>query len=280
MLGGGLAILVGATPHEDLLVGAALALFGLAIVVTAPLPRLPAAPGWLLATVGALLAGGILTYNAITGGGWDVPKIAIVTVGAVLLALAPLTRRSIRLRGGQATIGSLVTLASPAIGAPLAVWALQAAFKSAIGATPLEAFIHVALLLPINLFLQGLGLGPTLQGQTVTYATPRGPLSLEVGAACSGIQAMALFAGVLAIFLWSERPPGKRLAIWSVIGLVGVYVANLLRLAVLVLVGYQWGPQMLLRVHADAGWIFFVAWAILFAWLARRSRPVLPPKPA
>jgi exosortase/archaeosortase family protein len=160
-----------------------------------------------------------------------------------------------------------------ALGGPLAVWGTQALSKGALGATPVELFVRLALLAPLAWILPLLGMPATVAGQTLTYATPRGPLSLEVGAACSGVQAMALFAGVLALYLVAERPGGGRLLAWSAIGLVGVYVANLLRLVMLFAVGYAWGPDALLRAHAEAGWMFFAAWAIAFAWLARRARP-------
>ena len=171
-------------------------------------------------------------------------------------------------------VGSAVVAVLAVLGAPLAVWALQAAAKATIGSTPGEAFVRYALVAPSGLLLGALGMHPRIAGQTISFGTPRGVLSVEVGAACSGLQAMALFMAVLGAYLWSERPGARRLAVWSAIGLGGVYVANLLRLAILFLVGYRWGSDALLRVHAQAGWMFFAAWALAFAWLARRSRVV------
>jgi exosortase/archaeosortase family protein len=150
------------------------------------------------------------------------------------------------------------------------VWGVQAAFKGVAGTTPVEAFVEYGLVLPMAGFAAMLGWSPAVHGQTLTYMTATGPLSVEVGAACSGLQAMALFGGVLAVYLLVERPGGRAVAAWSALGLAGVYLANLARLFVLAVVGHAWGRDALLRVHADAGWVFFVAWALLFAWLARR----------
>lgn len=280
MLGWGLSILLRVTPHEDPWVGGSLAVFGFALVASAP--RLPEFPGslspFLVAGAGLAAMASVFAFNAATGAPLNAPKVTMVVVGAALVAAAPFLGRRIPVgrKGRSVTVEALVVSGLATLGAPLAVWALQAATKGIVGTTPVEAFTQFALVLPVGLFLQGTGFSPSIEGQTVTYATRDGPLSLEVGAACSGIQAMALFSGVLALFLWAEKPGSRRLAIWSAIGIGGVYVANLLRLVMLFLVGYQWGPDALQQAHAQAGWIFFVGWAILFARLARGSRSRSP----
>lgn len=284
VLGWGLSILLQVTPHEDPIVGGALTVFGIALLATAPrLPRLGRAPPLLLGLLGGGALVTVVGYNLVFDAGLDAPKIALLVLGALLLAAAFFVDRTVRmpLRGRpHVPVGTLAGFLLPVLGAPLAVWGVQAAFKGVVGTTPIEAFIQVGLLVPLEGLLWLFGWNPIVADQTITYATPRGPLSVDVGAACSGVQAMALFAGVLALFLIAERPGGRRLALWSAIGIVGVYVTNLLRLATLVVVGHQWGSAALVRTHAEAGWIFFVAWAILFARLARtpaRRRP--PPVP-
>src|SRR5687768_1610150 len=276
LLGWGLSILLGVTPHEDLLVGGGLAVFGLALAASSP--RLPEFRGslspWIVAGAGLAVVAGLLAFNAATGAALDGPKVAILIVGAGLVAAAPFLGRRLRLgrKGRSLTVASMVVGSLAVLGAPLAVWGLQALTKGVVGTTPIEAFVRFALIAPIGAFLHLIGFAPEIQGQTVTYATRNGPLALEVGAACSGVQAMALFTGVLALFLWSEKPGARRLAIWCAIGIAGVYVANLLRLVMLFLVGYQWGGDALVEAHAHLGWVFFVAWAILFARLARGKR--------
>ena len=286
MLGWGLSILLGVTPHEDPWVGVGLAIFGFALVASSP--RLPEFGGslspYLVAGAGLAAIASVLAFNAASGAGFNGPKLAMVLVGAALVAAAPFLGRRFpigrKAKGRTATVEALVVGAIAVLGAPLAIWGLQAATKGLMGTTPVEAFTRFALILPVGLFLRATGQHPTIDGQTVTYTTLQGPLALEVGAACSGIQAMALFAGVLALFMWSEKPGGRRLALWSAIGIGGVYVANLLRLLMLFVVGYQWGPEALVQAHAQAGWMFFVAWAVLFARLARGKRRDMSATPA
>lgn|GEM_PF-2281734 len=279
VLGWGLSILLGVAPHEDVLVGTALTLFGGVLVATAPtLPRY--SPNAIaVAALGAALALVLLVDTLVRHAPLGMTKSAILAFGAFLLVSSPfLQRRLPFLRGLR--VGDVVAYSLPVLGAPLALWAIQALAKGVVGVTPTEAFVRVALLVPLGWFLHALGWSPLVVGQTVTYAGVDGPLRVDVGAACSGLQAMGLFTAVLAAFLIGQRPPGRRLAFWSVIGLGGVYVANLVRLATLAVVGHFWGVDALLQVHAQAGWVFFVAWALLFAWLARtRLRPGRGSKP-
>jgi len=266
-------MILGIMPHEDPVVGVGLAIFGAAMFATHPrLPRVPHVPAWAVAGLG--LAGVILVlgYRLLFPAPLDIPKVTMLILGVGLVACAPFLNRSFRFPARSrplVRVDSVVACALAILGAPLAVWALQAAFKGLVGATPVEAFIRVALLPPVGAVLWAWGLEPAFSGQTITYATPRGPLSVDVGAACSGVQAMALFGAVLALYLVAERPGGRRLALWSLIGIAGVYVTNLVRLTTLMAVGYAWGADALVRVHAQAGWVFFVAWAVLFAWIAR-----------
>lgn len=275
MLGWGLAMVLGIMPHEDRIVGAGLAAFGAALLATRRgLPTPPTLPAWVVLGLGFSAITLVLGYRLVFGSAFDAPKLAILALGLALVASAPFLRRQVRLplRGRPvAPVGSLVAYAIAIMGTPLAMWALQASFKSLLGTTPVEAFVRVALIPPVGAFLWLIGLDPLTNGQTITYTTRQGAMSVDVGAACSGVQAMALFGAVLALYLFAERPGGRQLALWSFIGVAGVYVANLIRLVALMLVGYGWGSDALEQAHAQAGWMFFVAWALLFAWLARRA---------
>lgn len=276
-LGWGLSMLLGLMPHEDPVVGAGLAVFGAALLATRPgLPHVPRIHPAVIAGLGFAAIAIVVGFRVIFSSAFDAPKIALLTLGVGLVVAAPFVDRLVRLpvRGRPLVpLGNIVAWTVAAIGTPLAMWGLQAALKGVVGTTPVETYVRVALIPPVTGLLHLLGLDPSVNGQTVTYATPGGALSVDIGAACSGVQAMALFGAVLALYMISERPDGRRLAFWTLIGLAGVYVANLIRLTALLLIGYEWGGDALEQAHAQAGWIFFVGWAILFAWLVRKSTP-------
>ena len=91
-------------------------------------------------------------------------------------------------------------------------------------------------------------------------------LFLTVGVVCAGLYAAAIFLGVFALFAWEQRTPSRRLAAYLALGLVGLHVANVLRLSLLGYVGYRWGGAALQTFHQHAGWVLFLVWTIVF-WL-------------
>lgn len=279
LLGWGLAILAGFVPHEDLLVGAGLLALGACITAATGFPQVPWLPRWPFVCVGAILALGVPAYVLLAETSWDPPKAVLWGAGLLVLALLPLHHRTLPLPGRlRGTGASLSTSAVAVVGGPGVVYVLQSLFVKGTGVTPIEAFLRVGLLAPLAAVAGWLGWHPDLAGQVLTFDGPAGPMGVDVGAACSGIQAMALFGVLLGVQMLVQRPPPGKAALWAAIGLGGVYVANLLRLVTIVAVGHWWGPDALAQAHADAGWMFFVAWALLYAWLARRSmRPARPP---
>lgn len=270
LLGWGVAILVGIVPHEDLLVGAGLAALGGALCfATRRVPAFPRIPALLLAGLGAVLLVGALAFSLTSG--WALPKLAIALLGVAFLGLAPFQARKVRLRGHGIPVATLSASLVPFALGPVAIYAAQALFRHGTGTTPLEAFLATGLIAPVAALLAMLGWSPQQDGQMLTYMTPSGPLRLEVGVACSGLQAMALFAGMLALLVAVERPPPRLAALLVAVGMVGVYVSNLVRLVGLAFVGYNTDVETLEQAHAQAGWILFVAWALLFATWAKRK---------
>lgn len=77
------------------------------------------------------------------------------------------------------------------------------------------------LVTPIDWILGGIAFSSTVDGQRLSLAGPPGPLSVEIGVACSGLQAMARFLGILGLFAVTVRPTNRRRAAWAASGLLG-----------------------------------------------------------
>lgn len=273
-LGQGLFILFRIVPHESPWLGAFLAAAGALLLWRVPLPRIEILPQWPLVVGGLAAAATVVAWNVSRGTSWVAPKVAIVAFGLILAAVAPLVRKP--------NVANVVAWSIPLIGAPLVVWGLQALSAATIaGMTPMEMFLRHALLTPMATALAWMGYHPRTVGQHIMFDTQQGGrMTLEVGVACSGLQAMALFGGILVAYIIAEKPGWRRGALWCAIGLFGVYVVNVIRLVSLAVVGSAYGSDALEWAHANLGWMFFVAWSGLFAWLAMgRPRRVRGGKP-
>ncbi|MFQ6106412.1 MAG: hypothetical protein ACE5QF_02310 [Thermoplasmata archaeon] len=112
---------------------------------------------------------------------------------------------------------------------------------------------------------QGLGI-PTLYFPSEYNLNPLG-----VTTSCSGIYSFSIFASAFTAFVLAEFSKlNRRVGALLVLGFITAYLANLLRIVIIVLVGvYAPGGnpmQSLLQAHSNAGWMIFVLWITVF-WL-------------
>jgi exosortase/archaeosortase family protein len=122
--------------------------------------------------------------------------------------------------------------------------------------------------------------GSTAPGLTFTPQHLGTPVTVVITTACSGIYSFGIFASAFLAFVLTEyERPSRR--IWSLLGLgfFTAYAANVLRMVVIVLVGYytdtvETDLQNMLVAHSYAGWFIFLAWIALFWGLLFRFLPV------
>ncbi|HWG89750.1 MAG TPA: exosortase/archaeosortase family protein [Candidatus Thermoplasmatota archaeon] len=275
---GGL-ILADLLAHESPLVGAFLLLGGgllawaacpralAPVTPQAPPPRAASRVGVALAVgLGLLLSGGTLLYNLLASSSLSTPELALVGYGLLLLVAAPHLHK----RVGPVAVGKFAAWSVPLLGVPLGMYALDAAIEALGADSPFGSLIAVTLVAPMAAALSLLGIESSTIGQTLILATPAGTLSLGVGLVCAGIHPSLLFLGVFTLYAWEEETPPRRLAALLILGLAGVYLANLARLVALALVGYHWGGVALQQAHAHLGWLLFVAWMGVYWWLVLR----------
>lgn len=268
LAGEGLLVVTRVLDHEaPLAAGWAALAAGLALSLlcaprSAAAVAVPASRRLAVAGLGAAAAGGVVSYNAARASDLSLPELAIVAYGAALLLA------STRLHDRR--VGALVAYSFPLVLAPLSLFALNAALAARAAQAPLAWYLRETLVAPMALLLHVFGLHAQVLGETVALATPRGALFLTVGMVCSGLYATVLFLGVFALFAWEQRTPPKRLAAYLAIGVAGLHAANVARLVLLAVVGVRWGGDALQAVHQHAGWVLFLAWALVFWWLVLR----------
>jgi len=111
----------------------------------------------------------------------------------------------------------------------------------------------------------------------LTFVTKAGlPITVVITTACSGIYSFGIFASAFVAFVLTEyeRFEPRALALLA-LGFVTSYVANILRMVLIVLVGaysdtQQEAVQNLAVAHSNLGWLIFLAWIALFWGLAFR----------
>jgi exosortase/archaeosortase family protein len=112
--------------------------------------------------------------------------------------------------------------------------------------------------------------GFTAPGLTFTPLKMSVPVTVVISTSCSGVYSFGIFAAAYAAYMLTEYTrPSRKLWLLLGLGFLASYGANLLRMVVIVLVGYytdsaQSELQNLLLAHSYAGWIIFLGWLALF----------------
>jgi len=113
-------------------------------------------------------------------------------------------------------------------------------------------------------------LGSTAPGLTFTPQKLQVQVTLVITTACSGIYSFGIFASAFVAFVLTEyERPSRRAWLVLALGLMAAYVANILRMVVIILVGYytdsaETDLQNMLVAHSYAGWLIFLGWITVF----------------
>jgi len=139
------------------------------------------------------------------------------------------------------------------------------------GATP---FAGTLIVQPLSWMLDLLGIANSASGPTLSFTDSSGvSQKVIVAFACSGMYSTIIFiSAFLALVLVEYRRYNLKVVAILVLGVVTAYLANMLRMVVLVLMGYYNGmgnskdPEFgtLLWGHAYLGEIIFITWVMVF----------------
>jgi len=116
---------------------------------------------------------------------------------------------------------------------------------------------------------------PTLQADPVTRDLYAPHFAVGIDPICSGLEGMGLIIAFCAAWLVFFRDEYRfpRALLLIPLGVVIVFALNVLRIAVLVLIGNSGRPAIaVFGFHSQAGWISFNAVACGLAFVSRRSR--------
>lgn len=90
---------------------------------------------------------------------------------------------------------------------------------------------------------------------------------------CSGIESLLFFISLFVIIVitnWDNLNK-KRMLLLFIPGVIGTYLLNILRIFLLILIAVKFSPKFAIDVfHTNAGWIFFLAYFIVFWHFGRK----------
>lgn len=114
---------------------------------------------------------------------------------------------------------------------------------------------------------------PSLHYEPDTYLIGANDFVVQIAPVCSGIEGMALMTVFVTAYLWLFRNELRFPAAFLLLplGIAAIWVANVVRIAVLIAIGASWSPDVaVVGWHSQAGWIGFSIVALLLIALAHR----------
>ncbi len=137
---------------------------------------------------------------------------------------------------------------------------------------PIIPYIVTLTIGLLNLF----GIRAVSDGNIISFISLTGsPVYLSIVSDCTGIWSLGTFTITVLIVLSSfPKSISKKSILIIGIGYLGTFCANIIRILVISLSGYYFGPSGLIeQVHVHIGWIVFSLWLIIF-WYYYFTRQV------
>jgi exosortase/archaeosortase family protein len=97
--------------------------------------------------------------------------------------------------------------------------------------------------------------------------------SFDVVNSCSGADTTILFLGAFSLMLVDvrRRPvSSKKVAVCFVLGGLGIYLAAIMRIPLLGMIGYYFGYNTMETFHTYTGYLLFMISVVIFWWLSLR----------
>jgi archaeosortase C (PEF-CTERM variant) len=95
--------------------------------------------------------------------------------------------------------------------------------------------------------------------------------SVGIGYACSGIESISVFfSALVAYFVAARKYTIKKMGKFMLMGGMALYLMNIVRVMIIVMVGYCYGIDTMSFVHQNLGWVIFVCSMAVFWYLLFR----------
>jgi len=125
---------------------------------------------------------------------------------------------------------------------------------------------------PLTWIFTGLGYTLHNQGQWMQFTSYSGePISVAITLACAGPATMGVFLAIFALMMLDVPLPPKKATWLFLFGVVGTWLQSVIRLVILLFIGYHWGKEAILTAHFWTIYILFPLWYLLFVYIYFRQ---------
>lgn len=135
---------------------------------------------------------------------------------------------------------------------------------------PHFASFIVAILNTIGIEIRISPYSPTTMILQTSNAT-RAPLLLEFVWGCVGFTSMFIFSVIIVVVLAESPGKFKTKTLWYILGIVGTFFVNLLRIVLIFVTDYFYGYEAGAKVHYFIGYILFIAWTTVFLYIFQKK---------
>ncbi len=110
--------------------------------------------------------------------------------------------------------------------------------------------------------------------RTILLNTSRGALPVLFDVGCIGVYSLIIFSIIIVVTMLEASVDRRTKLLWSLIGLIGVFVLNIIRLLIVVVSMYFYGWDFGQRVHQVIGYVLFLSWVAVFLLLFTKRRTI------
>ncbi len=119
-------------------------------------------------------------------------------------------------------------------------------------------FDHYFVLLPSVTFIRAVGIPIEIVAIETVRIVGVEEMSVIIGGPCSGLYSMFLLIGIMVAYTRIEHIERRTFYSLLIITVVVAYLANLVRVSILYIVGFYYGKELMYTFHVHLGWIIFV----------------------
>ncbi|UCC33970.1 MAG: exosortase/archaeosortase family protein, partial [Candidatus Bathyarchaeota archaeon] len=130
---------------------------------------------------------------------------------------------------------------------------------------------HYVQFIVVILNMMGFG-AETRPPDAIMLQTVEGGLILGFVWECVGVNSMLLFSILLVVTLFEESARLRTKFLWAVVGFLGVFLMNVIRLVIIFVADIFYGSSVGGQIHYFIGYVLFISWLVIFLYLFSQRR--------